>query len=197
MEYCSQFILLSILLVREMADGVPTQSRQLARAARSTSACQNPPNLDSLLRQANGVTDGVAYVRNANWTGLETTSSTSVRCDVGNNNDDDDGNVNANQQPSAPARVLCPWTYDVLSLPDDYYPRTVLQAKCMCMRCAAGHDKNNCERVTANIRVLRKSEPCVAGYYSYAVTTIRVTVGCACVAPTTDRSENEDVEYLE
>ncbi|XP_041349617.1 interleukin 17-like protein [Gigantopelta aegis] len=164
-----------------MADGIPIGSPKLARAARSTSTCQTPPNLDCLITTVDGITDGVTEVTNV--TCINTNGSSSDQC-----RDTVDGRAaNADQK-------ACPWSYEMLLLPADFYPRCVLQAKCNCRSCARGNDANDCVPVKKCIRVLRKDTMCIDGFHIFRETTIPVVVGCACVTSSNDYSSLPSAE---
>ncbi|XP_041350181.1 uncharacterized protein LOC121369283 [Gigantopelta aegis] len=186
MEFLKQFLVLCMFVVCQMTHGIPIGSQELERAARSTSTCRTPDNLDSLLTSVNEITDGVTYLRSVNWTGTDmfpnelnidefskalTQFTDNTVCTV------------ANTDKDAPiwARSLCPWSYEVQSMPD-YYPGHMVQAKCKCQRCVE-NNVNVCEPVKTNIRVLKKSDACIDGFNIYKETTIEVAVGCACAKP--------------
>ena len=83
---------------------------------------------------------------------------------------------------SAPVsqRSSCPYYYDILQLPEGYFPSTLLTARCKCQRCVE-HNAHACEQVLSRVAVL-KPVGCLQGMQKYEEQTVEVSVACTCVA---------------
>ncbi|KAK6184149.1 hypothetical protein SNE40_002137 [Patella caerulea] len=76
-------------------------------------------------------------------------------------------------------RSTCPWYYDPEELGSNYYPAHIPQAKCKCNTCIGSTGRTKCERITTQVRVLKKTG-CVGGFYTYENELRVVNVGCTC-----------------
>ncbi len=74
-------------------------------------------------------------------------------------------------------RAHCPW-YHIISHSPDRYPADVAEARCRCQYGAGMGAGSACEQVHYNIRVLRRTDNCVNGYYVYAEGWQSISVGC-------------------
>ncbi|KAK6184153.1 hypothetical protein SNE40_006676 [Patella caerulea] len=80
-------------------------------------------------------------------------------------------------------RSTCPWYYESEDLGSNYYPAHIPQAKCKCSSCIGSTGRTKCERITTQVRVLKKTG-CTNGFYTYE-TELRedINVGCTCARP--------------
>ena len=164
----------------------------LIRSRRDTANCQPPTNVDELFRRLNENVDTSVFFRPSSSSGndrpllhgelnsdqvSESVYGPSLTCpDKASDNPDD----------PLWMRSLCPWYYNMTELSSDHYPRFIPQAVCKCSNCIDSN-LNQCERVSTNIRVLKKTG-CQEGFVTYKPETITHYVGCTCAKRRTTTS---------
>lgn len=84
------------------------------------------------------------------------------------------------REASAPfeQRALCPYFFDILQLPEGYYPRQFKFARCKCQECVE-HPSMSCVPVKTPVTIL-KANGCLHGLQRYQETQIDVSTSCTC-----------------
>ena len=75
-------------------------------------------------------------------------------------------------------RSLCPFYFDILVLPEGYYPQSVNWARCKCQQCVE-NNAFGCEEIKTKLTVL-KPVGCFQGLQKYEEELINVHTGCTC-----------------
>lgn len=75
-------------------------------------------------------------------------------------------------------RSSCPFYFDILRLPEGFYPSTLYFAKCKCQECV-GTPSMSCEPVKTRITVLRPSG-CKEGLQLMQEDTLEIPTSCTC-----------------
>lgn len=77
-------------------------------------------------------------------------------------------------------KSTCPWVYIELILGDSFYPRSILEANCVCSKCIGSNVTFSCRKLRTQITVFQQ-EACQYGLAMMKAVKIHVTTGCYCV----------------
>ncbi|KAK6184151.1 hypothetical protein SNE40_006674 [Patella caerulea] len=175
---CSSPILLNVI------------EKSIERERRDTTGCQIPPTLEDLFAELNqhiNVTRFLIAKDAVQPASLITNELSNNEVYISQNTH---GNTNCpgagdsfNQDDPLWIRSTCPWYYESEELGSSYYPAHIPQAKCKCRSCIGSNNREECEKVRTNIRVLKKTG-CKNGFYTYETELHEgISVGCTCARP--------------
>ncbi|XP_076434714.1 interleukin 17-like protein [Babylonia areolata] len=155
------------------------------RAVNKTT-CAQPDNLESMFQAINselGNTEFLGKLHNGQAISIPA-SEVPVEED-GDPNETKTCPTSLTTDPTAPLahRSLCPYYFNVLNLPDGYYPSSLKTAKCKCQQCIQ-NDAYGCEPVLTRVAVL-KPVGCHQGLQKYQEELVYVGTACTCASAST------------
>ncbi|KAL8620810.1 hypothetical protein ACOMHN_033207 [Nucella lapillus] len=161
--------------------------------------CAQPDNLDAMFKEINSQLSSVEFMKNLyNKKAISIPASeVPVETETGSANKTCPSSLTTDSSLSVADRSLCPYYFNVLRLPEGYYPSSLNTVRCKCQRCVQ-HTAYGCEAVSTPIAVL-KPVGCFQGMQKYQEEIIHVNTACTCASggsvQTTTPSTTTTTEY--
>lgn len=172
--------MMSAKLEMEQKEEVLEQQHRLEKRA-VQAPCTVPTNLTDMFMKLNANLSATQFLQAAvNGQVVASSATDKARFLGGDPNESKTCPASVTRDRDAPLshRSLCPYWFDILELPQGYYPRTVKLARCKCQTCL----ENNvyvCEPLETNIVVL-KPAGCFQGTQKYEEQILSVPTSCTC-----------------